>query len=93
MAPDHKLWRDIGKVCGWKHPRAPSVKWLRKEKATEAVLVFLRNTRVGCISMRRKLLEEDRDGAERGWKKRRVSRALPKMFCFVFNQLYLMCCS
>ena len=45
----------------WKDPRAPSVK-LWKEKATEAVLVFLRNTRVGCISTRRKPPEEEYDG-------------------------------
>ena len=42
-----RLWKDIGNGCGWKHPRTPSVKWLWKEKATEAVLEFLRDTRVG----------------------------------------------
>ena len=42
-----RLWRDIGKACGRKRPRAPSVKRLWKEKATEAVLVFSRDTRVG----------------------------------------------
>ena len=31
-----RLWKDIGKAHGWKHPRAPSVKWLWKEKSTEA---------------------------------------------------------
>ena len=33
-------------------------KWLWKEKSTEAVLVFLKSTRVGCVSTRRKLPEE-----------------------------------
>ena len=40
----------------------PSVKWLWKEKATEAALRFLRDTRVGCISTRRKPPEEECDG-------------------------------
>ena len=43
----------IGKACGWKHPRAPSVKWLWKEKATEAALGFPRGTRVGCMATAR----------------------------------------
>ena len=42
--------------------RAPSVKRLCKEKATDAVLAFLRDTRVGCISIRRKPPEEECDG-------------------------------
>ena len=53
-----KLWKEIGKAHGWEHPRAPSGKWLWKEKSTEAVLVFLKSTRVGCISTRRQLPEE-----------------------------------
>ena len=44
-----KVWKVIGKVCEWKHPRAFSVKWLWKERATEAVLDFLRDTRVGDV--------------------------------------------
>ena len=40
------MWKDIGKVCGWRHPRAPSVRLLWKEKAAEAVLAFLRDTKV-----------------------------------------------
>ena len=54
-----RLWKDIGKACGWKHPRAPSVKLRWKEKATEAVS---RDTRVRCISTRRKPPEEECDG-------------------------------
>ena len=41
-----RLWKEIRKACGWNHPRAPSVRWLWKEKATEAVLEFLGSTRV-----------------------------------------------
>ena len=55
-----KLWKGIGKVHEWKHPRAPSVRWPWREKFTEIVLVFLRSTRVGCtcIGTTRKLPEE-----------------------------------
>ena len=49
MPQTKKLWKDIGKAHGRKHPRAPSVKWLWRENSTEAVLMFLRSTRVGCI--------------------------------------------
>ena len=60
-----RLWRDIRKAHGWKHPRAPSGKWLWKEKSTEAVLAFLGSTRVGYISARRTPPEEV-DGADLG---------------------------
>ena len=43
-----RLWRRIGKDCGWKHPRAPAVRKLWRKEATEAVLKFLEDTRVGC---------------------------------------------
>ena len=52
------MWKEIGEAHGWKHPKAPSGKWLWKEKSTEAVLVFLKSTRVGCVSTRRKLPAE-----------------------------------
>ena len=38
----------MGKDCGWKHPKAPAVRKLWKEGATEAVLGFLEDTQVGC---------------------------------------------
>ena len=44
MPQIRKLWRDIGKAHGWKHPRAPSGKWLWKEKSTDAVLASLGST-------------------------------------------------
>ena len=58
MPQIRKLQKDIGKAHGWRHPRAPSGKWLWKEKSTEAVLTFLKSTRVGCISTRRVPPEE-----------------------------------
>ena len=38
---------------GWEWPRAPSVRHLWEGKATEAVLEFLRTTRVGCRGLGR----------------------------------------
>ena len=43
-----RLWRRIWKDCGWKHPRASSVRWLWREEATSASLEFLEDTWVGC---------------------------------------------
>ena len=56
-----RLWRRVGKDCGWRHSRAPSARWLWREEATEAVLEFLEGTRVGCWSSR---VDEDRGAAE-----------------------------
>ena len=69
-----KLWKEIGKAHAWEHPRAPSGKWLWKEKSTEAVLVFLKSTRVGCISTRRKLPEGRGEFVRGGWRGRRRGR-------------------
>ena len=43
-----RLWRRIGKYCGWECPRAPEVRWLWNERATGAVVERLEDTRVGC---------------------------------------------
>ena len=76
-----RLWKDIGKACRWKHPRAPSVKWLWKKKATEAVLVFLRDTRVGCISTGREPPEKKRGGEGGGHRgKGGQAKARPGMW-------------
>ena len=45
-----RLWKRVGKDCRWKHPRAPVVKKLWKEEATEAALEFLGDVRAGCWS-------------------------------------------
>ena len=42
-----RLWGQVGKDCGWKRPRAPAVRNLWKERATEAMLEFLEDTPVG----------------------------------------------
>ena len=41
-----RLWKRVSKDCTWKHPRAPSVRWLWQEGPTKAVLEFLGGTRV-----------------------------------------------
>ena len=42
------MWRSVGKACGWKRPRAPSIRMLfRDDRATPAVPTFLRETKVG----------------------------------------------
>ena len=47
------LWKEVGKACQWKHPRAPTVRLLfQDERATPAVLSFLRDTKVGRITSR-----------------------------------------
>ena len=45
-----RLWTRIGKDCKREHPRAPSVRRLWKEDATEAVIEFLENTPAGSRS-------------------------------------------
>ena len=43
-----ELWKKVGYLCGWKHPRAPRMALLfGDERATKAVLSFLRKTKVG----------------------------------------------
>ena len=65
-----KMWKAIGKACEWKRPRTPSVGLLWDGRATEAVLEFLRTTRVGCIGTERVPPEEeegeDSEGEEGG---------------------------
>ena len=41
-----KLWKEIGMACEWKHPRTPLVRLLWDGRAADAVLEFLRTTRV-----------------------------------------------
>ena len=56
--PDQEAVEGLGKAQGWRHPRAPSVRCLWREKSTGAVLDFLGSTRVGCIRARRVVPEE-----------------------------------
>ena len=64
------------------HPRAPVVRWLWDEKATEAVLEFLEDTRVGCRTSVRAVLrpqgqEEEGKGVDRGSQGEEGCRAHP----------------
>ena len=44
------LWKDVGYLCGQKHPREPRMALLfGDERATRAVLSFFRKTKVGQI--------------------------------------------
>ena len=65
-----RMWKRIGKACGWRHLRAPSVRLLWKEKAKGAVLDFLGGTRVGCRAAVMAIIgpreEEDRSEGEAG---------------------------
>ena len=60
-----KMWKTTGKACGWKHPKAPSVRHLWEGEATETVLDFLRDTRVGCMVNVRRHPREEEGGEER----------------------------
>ena len=56
---------DIGEALGWKEPPAPSVRHLWEGKATDAVLEFLRTTRVRYVGLGR-VPPEDRVEEESG---------------------------
>ena len=66
----------------------PSAKWLWKEQATEAGLGFLRDTRVGCINIGGKSLEEGCDGIDRVTRGKMVGRAPHKcdLSCFLLRR-------
>ena len=59
------LWRGIGEDRHWERPRAPALRRLWREEATEAVLKFLESTRVGCrasAETTKLRMDEDRGG-------------------------------
>lgn len=60
------MWKEIGKACKWKHPRTLPVRLLWDWRATEAVLEFLRTTRLGCIGTERVPPEEEGRGGREG---------------------------
>ena len=70
------MWKDIGEACEWEHPRIPSVRPLWDGRATEAVLEFLRTTRVGCIGAER-IPPEDRGGSA---MERREGQGPPRIY-------------
>ena len=53
------MWKEVGEALGWRRPRAPSVRFLWDGRSTEAVLKFLRSTRVGSIGAERVPPEEE----------------------------------
>ena len=68
-------WKRVGKLCEWKEPKAPEVRLLFDDvRAAPAVLIFLRDTRVGRIvpqAPRRRMAGQDgrkvdREGDEGG---------------------------
>ena len=63
-----ELWKDVGYLCGWKHPRAPRMALLfGNERATKVVLSFLRKTNMGqmvTIPPRDEAGEEGGEGSE-----------------------------
>ena len=60
-----RLWKDIGEALRWEWLRTPSVRYLWEGKATDAVLEFLRTTRVGCVGLGR-VSPDDRGEANSG---------------------------
>ena len=65
VAADPRLVEEDRKEFHWEHLRAPVLRWLWKEEATEAVIEFLEDARVGCrVSSRRALVDENRDREE-----------------------------
>ena len=68
-----ELWKYVGYHCGWKHPRAPRVALLfRDERATKAVLSFLRKTKVGQVVTISPRDEAGEEGGEEGSEEERV---------------------
>ena len=62
------MWDRVAKDGRWEHPKAPAVSKLWEGTATEAVLEFLRDTRVGC--WQRVLADGEREGARGGGGRR-----------------------
>ena len=61
-----ELWKDVGKRCGWRHPKAPRMALLfDDDRATKAVLSFLRVTKVGqMVTIPPRDREEEREEDE-----------------------------
>ena len=57
--------KGVGVACDWERPRAPSVRLLWDVRATDAVLGFLRTTRVGCRGTERVRPEDRGEASDR----------------------------
>ena len=60
------MCKEIRKACEWKHPHTPSFRLLWDGRATEAVIKFLRTTRVGCVGTERVPPEEEEGDISEG---------------------------
>ena len=69
-----KLWRRVGKECGWKRLRVPSVRWMWEEETTEAVLEFLEDRSSAMVA-----IGPQEEGA-RAQRRRRPGRACPRLY-------------
>ena len=59
------MWRGVEKACGWKHPRAPSVRRLfDRGRAAPTVLAILRGTEIGRMVTPGSPKGEGREGIE-----------------------------
>ena len=81
-------WKRSERLCEWKRPQAPSVRGMfQDQRATPAVLTFLRDTKIGrMVSVTPRWDEWGRTA-----KERRPGRARPRMYfpfvsflCFLF---------
>ena len=62
-----ELWKDVGYLSGWEHPRAPRMALLfGDERATRAVLSCLRKTKVGQMVTIPPRDEVGEEGGEEG---------------------------
>ena len=83
------LWKRAGRLCEWKEPRAPEVRLLFDDvQASPAVLIFLRDTRVGRIAPRalrgRRVGEDGREVDREGEEGRGVHFFLRLPFVLLF---------
>ena len=73
-------WERVGKDYRWERPRAPAVRNLWKEGATEAVLKYSADTRVGCWSLpRARRAPREAGDLGRRRRERRVARGRPRL--------------
>ena len=79
------MWKEIGKECGWKHSRAPSVRAvIEDERTTETVLRYKGRVHgVYCAS--------GRGGGGRSGGRGRVWPALECTLSFVLVHTYILC--
>ena len=63
-----ELWKEVGKRCGWKHLKTPRIALLfNDERATKAVLSFLRRTKVRqMVTIGPRGGEDEEEGEEEG---------------------------